>query len=158
MLNVSELLAALAGGTVGCDDSSTGPETGDAFTDLGTFLTFDPSFYSPNAIAALPGGEYRGLDVAADGRSLVAALAMGASLVVYALVSLLGRRRDFDLDRLIGQDITALNALFEQGVMDRDEFRQILVQGEILPTATESTAEEELLETPEQEVTEDEML
>jgi len=66
--------------------------------------------------------------------------------------------RDFDLDRLIGQDITALNALFEQGVMDRDEFRQILVQGEILPTATESTAEEELLETPEQEVAEDEML
>ena len=66
--------------------------------------------------------------------------------------------RDFDLDRLIGQDITALNALFEQGVMDRDEFRQILVQGEILPTATESTAEEELLETTEQEVAEDEML
>ena len=66
--------------------------------------------------------------------------------------------RDFDLDRLIGQDITALNALFEQGVMDRDEFRQILVQGEILPTATESTAEEALLETPEQEVAEDEML
>jgi len=66
--------------------------------------------------------------------------------------------RDFDLDRLIGQDITALNALFEQGVLDRDEFRQILVQGEILPTATESTAEEELLETPEQEVAEDEML
>jgi len=62
--------------------------------------------------------------------------------------------RDFDLDRLIGQDITALNALFEQGVLDRDEFRQILVQGEILPTATESTAEEELLETPEEEAAE----
>ena len=59
---------------------------------------------------------------------------------------------------MIGQDITALNALFEQGVLDRDEFRQILVQGEILPTATESTAEEELLETPEQVVAEDEML
>ena len=59
--------------------------------------------------------------------------------------------RDFDIDRLIGQDITALTALFGQGVLDRDEFRQILVHGEILPTATESTAEEELLETPEQE-------
>ena len=46
--------------------------------------------------------------------------------------------RDFDIDRLIGQDITALTALFGQGVLDRDEFRQILVQGEVLPTATES--------------------
>ena len=46
--------------------------------------------------------------------------------------------RDFDIDRLIGQDITALNALFGQGVLDREEFRQILVQGEVLPTATES--------------------
>ena len=46
--------------------------------------------------------------------------------------------RDFDMDRLIGQDITALNALFGQGVLDREEFRQILVQGEVLPTATES--------------------
>ena len=64
--------------------------------------------------------------------------------------------RDFDIDRLIGQDITALTALFGQGVLDRDEFRQILVQGEILPTASESTAEEELLESPEQEEQEDE--
>jgi hypothetical protein len=46
--------------------------------------------------------------------------------------------RDFDIDRLIGQDITALTALFGQGVLDRDEFRQILVQGEILSEATES--------------------
>ena len=46
--------------------------------------------------------------------------------------------RDFDIDRLIGQDITALTALFGQGVLDREEFRQILVQGEVLPTATES--------------------
>lgn len=46
--------------------------------------------------------------------------------------------RDFDIDRLIGQDITALTALFGQGVLDRDEFRQILVQGEILSDATES--------------------
>ena len=35
--------------------------------------------------------------------------------------------RDFDIDRLIGQDVTALTALFEQGVLGRDEFRQILV-------------------------------
>ena len=46
--------------------------------------------------------------------------------------------RDFDIDRLIGQDITALTALFDQGVLDRDEFRQILVEGEVLSTATES--------------------
>jgi len=46
--------------------------------------------------------------------------------------------RDFDIDRLIGQDITALTALFGQGVLDRDEFRQILVQGEILSNASES--------------------
>jgi len=45
--------------------------------------------------------------------------------------------RDFDIDRLIGQDVTALTALFDQGVLGRDEFRQILVQGEILPTASE---------------------
>ena len=66
--------------------------------------------------------------------------------------------RDFDIDRLIGQDITALTALFGQGVLDRDEFRQILVHGEILPTASESTAEEELLESPEQEEQEDESM
>jgi hypothetical protein len=30
-----------------------------------------------------------------------------------------------------------LTALFDQGVLGRDEFRQILVQGEILPTASE---------------------
>ena len=45
--------------------------------------------------------------------------------------------RDFDIDRLIGQDVTALNALFEQKVIDREEFRQILVEGEVLPGATE---------------------
>jgi hypothetical protein len=39
-------------------------------------------------------------------------------------------------------------------VLDRDEFRQILVQGEVLPVATESTAEEEAMETPEQEAIE----
>jgi len=46
--------------------------------------------------------------------------------------------RDFDIDRLIGQDITALTSLFDQKVIDREEFREILVQGEVLPTASES--------------------
>ena len=46
--------------------------------------------------------------------------------------------RDFDIDKLIGQDITALTSLFDQGVLDRDEFRQVLVRGEVLPTANES--------------------
>jgi hypothetical protein len=45
--------------------------------------------------------------------------------------------RDFDIERLIGQDITALTSLFDQQVIDRDEFRDILVQGEVLPTANE---------------------
>jgi len=46
--------------------------------------------------------------------------------------------RDFDIERLIGQDVTALTSLFDQQVIDRDEFRQILVQGEVLPTASET--------------------
>ena len=46
-------------------------------------------------------------------------------------------RRDFDIERLIGQDITALTSLFDQQVIDREEFRDILVQGEVLPTANE---------------------
>ena len=46
--------------------------------------------------------------------------------------------RDFDIDRLIGQDITALTSLFDQQVIDRDEFREILVQGEVLPNANEA--------------------
>ena len=46
--------------------------------------------------------------------------------------------RDFDIERLIGQDVTALTTLFDQKVIDRDEFRQILVQGEVLPTASET--------------------
>lgn len=50
--------------------------------------------------------------------------------------------RDFDIDRLIGQDITALTALFDNGVLARDEFRQILMQGEVLPTAMERTPTE----------------
>jgi hypothetical protein len=46
--------------------------------------------------------------------------------------------RDFDLQRLIGQDITAMAQLFEGNIIDREEFRQMLVQGEILPMAAES--------------------
>ena len=54
--------------------------------------------------------------------------------------------RDFDIDRLIGQDITALTALFDNGVLGRDEFRQILVQGEILSTATEQQGASEVVQ------------
>jgi hypothetical protein len=46
--------------------------------------------------------------------------------------------RDFDLHRLIGQDVTALATLFNENIIDREEFRQMLVNGEILPTSTES--------------------
>jgi len=49
--------------------------------------------------------------------------------------------RDFDIERLIGQDITALTSLFDQQVIDRDEFRDILVQGEVLPNANEAKPE-----------------
>jgi hypothetical protein len=46
--------------------------------------------------------------------------------------------RDFDLQRLIGQDIAAMGQLFEDQIISREEFRDMLVQGEILPTAAES--------------------
>ena len=49
--------------------------------------------------------------------------------------------RDFDIERLIGQDITALTSLFDQQVIDREEFRDILVQGEVLPSANEAKSE-----------------
>ena len=49
--------------------------------------------------------------------------------------------RDFDIERLIGQDITALTSLFDQQVIDREEFRDILVQGEVLPSGNEAKAE-----------------
>jgi hypothetical protein len=49
--------------------------------------------------------------------------------------------RDFDIERLIGQDITALTSLFDQQVIDREEFRDILVQGEVLPSANEAKIE-----------------
>jgi hypothetical protein len=50
--------------------------------------------------------------------------------------------RDFDIERLIGQDITALTSLFDQKVIDREEFRDILVQGEVLPNGNEVKSEE----------------
>jgi hypothetical protein len=65
--------------------------------------------------------------------------------------------RDFDIDRLIGQDITALTTLFTQQVIDREEFRDILRHGEILSNGVselrmESEEDvEETEETPEQE-------
>jgi len=46
--------------------------------------------------------------------------------------------RDFDLQRLIGQDITAMGQLFQDQIIDREEFRDMLVQGEILPMAAEA--------------------
>ena len=49
--------------------------------------------------------------------------------------------RDFDIERLIGQDITAFTALFNENVIDREEFRDILVQGEVLPSANEVKSE-----------------
>ena len=49
--------------------------------------------------------------------------------------------RDFYIERLIGQDITALTSLFDQQVIDREEFRDILVQGEVLPSANEAKTE-----------------
>jgi hypothetical protein len=49
--------------------------------------------------------------------------------------------RDFDLQRLIGQDIAAMSQLFEDEVISREEFRDMLVQGEILPTAAEQKQE-----------------
>jgi hypothetical protein len=68
--------------------------------------------------------------------------------------------RDFDIDRLIGQDITALTALFAQQVIDREEFRDILRQGEILSAGismdTDSEATEPA-ESLEEETTEEEV-
>ncbi len=49
--------------------------------------------------------------------------------------------RDFDIERLIGQDITALTSLFDQQVINREEFRDILIQGEVLPSANEVKSE-----------------
>jgi len=57
--------------------------------------------------------------------------------------------RDFDLQRLIGQDITAMAQLFQDSIIDREEFRDMLVQGEILPTSAE-TKQQESNEVPEE--------
>jgi len=59
--------------------------------------------------------------------------------------------RDFDIERLIGQDITALTSLFDQQVIDREEFRQILVQGEVLPAANEQNESTQVQETTRKE-------
>ena len=37
--------------------------------------------------------------------------------------------------------VTALTSLFDQQVIDREEFRDILVQGEVLPSANEAKPE-----------------
>jgi hypothetical protein len=42
--------------------------------------------------------------------------------------------RDFDINRLIGQDIAALTVLFEKGVITREEYRLMLAQGEVMPS------------------------
>jgi len=42
--------------------------------------------------------------------------------------------RDFDVNRLIGQDITAITTLYDKGAISLEEMRAILAQGEILPT------------------------
>ena len=59
--------------------------------------------------------------------------------------------RDFDIERLIGQDITALTSLFDQQVIDREEFRQILVQGEVLPENNETSETDSTPEAPKRE-------
>ena len=48
-----------------------------------------------------------------------------------------------DLQRLIGQDIAAMAQLFEDKVIDREEFREMLVQGEILPTVAQAEDQSE---------------
>jgi len=53
----------------------------DAFTDLATYFTLDPSFYAPSAIVPLPGGTYRKLAGAADGSRLVVSSDRGAAQV-----------------------------------------------------------------------------
>jgi len=64
--------------------------------------------------------------------------------------------RDFDIDRLIGQDITALTTLFTQQVIDREEFRDILRQGEILSAGVSMDGDNEATESAEEEAREEE--
>ncbi len=59
----------------------TSPVVIEAFTDLASYFTFDPSFYSPAVIAPLPGGSYRRLDMSADGSRLVISSDLGGVLV-----------------------------------------------------------------------------
>jgi len=53
----------------------------DAFTDLVTFGGLDQRFYSAAAIAPLPGGTYRDMDMATDGTRLVLTSDLGAVMV-----------------------------------------------------------------------------
>jgi hypothetical protein len=53
----------------------------DAYTDLETYFTLDPSFYAPSVIVALPGGTYRDLAASATGDLLVLSSDLGAAQV-----------------------------------------------------------------------------
>lgn len=53
----------------------------DAYTDLVTYTSLDWSLYSPGAIAPLPGGTYRDLDVSADGTRLILTSDLGAVML-----------------------------------------------------------------------------
>ena len=55
--------------------------TFDAFTDLATYFSLDPSFYSPNIIVPLSGGTYRRLALSADGTRLALTSDLGGTLV-----------------------------------------------------------------------------
>lgn len=64
--------------------------------------------------------------------------------------------RDFDANRLIGQDITAITALYEKGAITLEEVRDILSKGEILSSGElGDLPNEEPEETPETEEMED---
>ena len=53
----------------------------------------------------------------------------------------IGTYSSLSLIILITIKITALTSLFDQQVIDREEFRDILVQGEVLPSANEAKTE-----------------
>ncbi len=67
--------------------------------------------------------------------------------------------RDFDANRLIGQDITAITALYEKGAITLEEVRDILSKGEILSSGElgdlPNEEPEEMPETEEMEDVED---
>ena len=53
----------------------------------------------------------------------------------------IGTYSSLSLIILITIKITALTSLFDQQVIDREEFRDILVQGEVLPSANKAKSE-----------------